>query len=200
LYNLLAAELKLYIAPVQLLSDVLGRAVKRLSDKGGDQFAVFSSIAGHRRETYMASTSVVIDDVLLLCGSTHLWRRGLSFDSSLAAGLFDEAVENGRSAVVRAARRRLMANALGLEDEDLVPEAPEDCLRAIQDLNAIGGLHRVKADILKHTPHASDDEMDIWNPDGFLPATDSEFWNAYFAQLIANFPQADFANNFRDPL
>ena len=75
-----------------------------------------------------------------------------------------------------------------------------DSLRAIQDLNAIGGLHRVNADILSHIPHASDDEMNIWNPDGFLPNTDSEFWNAYFAQLIANFPQADFSNNFRDPL
>ncbi len=159
-------------------------ALKKLQDKAPDRVVLFSPTAGSGRRMHMASTTVIVDDALMLTGSTHLWRRGLTFDSSLAVGLFDENVAFGRPAAVRTARLQLVANALGLPTE-LVPEDAEDCLTAIQQMNDSGGLIRVKAGVYNAKPHTiSSGDMDIWNPDG-TPGIVSD-WFVFLAALSGN--------------
>ncbi len=130
-------------------------ALKSLLDAAPDSVVLFTPTAGPGRPLHMASTTTVVDDVWLLTGSTHLWRRGLSFDSSLAVALFDEATARGRPAALRQARRQLIGDAMAQ-------------LRAtITRLNLAGGLQRVQPNVY---PAASDPtsatDLLVWNPDG----------------------------------
>ncbi len=60
-----------------------------------------------------AAAAAIVDDAYALTGTTHLWRRGLSFDSPFAATVFDEALTPGRPADLVGFRRRLLAGRLG---------------------------------------------------------------------------------------
>jgi len=141
-------------------------ALNTLKSAGGDRVALFSPIAGPGRKGHLAATSIVVDDAILMTGTAHLWRRGLTYDSALSVGLFDETVANGRPAAVRAARMQFMADALGLPVAFL-PEDPEDCLAAIAKLNQTGGGNRVRPNAY---PAKADTtsvvDLALWNPDG----------------------------------
>ena len=76
----------------QCLLDAITAARSALASR----FVVFSPGVGAGRALRFASTSVVIDDAYALVGTTHLSRRGLSWDSSLAAAVFDENLTDGR--------------------------------------------------------------------------------------------------------
>jgi hypothetical protein len=71
------------------------------------RIAAFSPGAGPGRTLRLASTTLIVDDAYALTGTTHVWRRGLSFDASLAAAVFDETLDDGRPAEVRRFRRAL---------------------------------------------------------------------------------------------
>jgi hypothetical protein len=139
----------------------------------------------------MAATTIIVDDVYALTGSTHLWRRGLTFDSSVAVALFDENVSDGRSTALRNARRQLFADRLGL-DIALVPDDPADMLDSVRATNEAGGLLRVRPDAF---PAADDPtnatELSIWNPDG-KPGAVSD-WFLFFGALAGDV--ADDVNN-----
>jgi hypothetical protein len=144
----------------------IGAALKALRDAAPASVALFTPTAGSGRPLHMASTTAIVDDALLLTGSTHLWRRGLSFDSSLAVAMFDEAVARGRPNAVRAARRQLLADRLAIPPA-LVPDDPRGLCAALLRLNAGGGLMRVVPDAY---PAADDPttaaDLAVWNPDG----------------------------------
>lgn len=160
----------------------INEALKALSDANAERLALVTPIAGPGRPWHLAASAVVVDDVWLAMGSTHLWRRGLTFDSSLAATLFDENVTLGRPAAVRAARLQLMANSLGVA-VNLVPDDPEDCLEAMQQLVKGSGLGRVKPNVFVPAQNDTTDvERSIWNPDG-RPDTFST-WFGFFNDLI----------------
>lgn len=156
-------------------------ALKELQDAAKDQVELFTPTAGSGRRLHMAATTVIVDDVVAITGTTHLWRRGLSFDSSFAMALFDENVVDGRPGAVRAARRQLFVDRLGLA-ANLVPDDPADMLATVRRLNAGGGLQRVKPNVY---PAAADTtsttDRDIWNPDG-RPGGVSD-WFLFFAGL-----------------
>ena len=141
-------------------------ALKSLLDAAPDSVVLFTPIAGPGRPLHMASTTVVVDDVWLLTGSTHLWRRGLSFDSSLAVALFDETTVRGRPAALRQARRQLVADRLGV-DISLIGDDMAQLRATINRLNLAGGLQRVQPNVY---PAAADTtstaDLQIWNPDG----------------------------------
>lgn len=141
-------------------------ALKTLLDAAPGNVVLFTPTAGPGRPLHMASTTVVVDDVWLLTGSTHLWRRGLSFDSSLAVALFDENTARGRPAALRRARRQLIADRLGV-DVSLVGDDMAQLRATIQRLNLAGGLQRVQPNVY---PAAADTttttDQQIWNPDG----------------------------------
>jgi hypothetical protein len=102
-----------------------------------ERAVVFAPSAGPRRNLRLAATTVIVDDVYALTGTTHLWRRGLSFDSSMAVALFDESLSRGRSREIRRFRRALIGGRLGLATT-LVPDDPAELVRSIQMLLARG--------------------------------------------------------------
>ena len=141
-------------------------ALKMLLDAAPGNVVLFTPTAGPGRALYMASTTVVVDDAWLLTGSTHLWRRGLTFDSSLAVALFDETTARGRPMALRQARRQLIADRLGV-DVSLIGDDMAQLRATIHRLNLVGGLQRVQPSVY---PAAADTtsatDLQIWNPDG----------------------------------
>ena len=120
------------------LLDALGELARAL---GEDRFAVFYPAAHTGRSTRLSSTSVIVDDAYALTGTTHLWRRGLCFDSSVAAAAFDERLDHGRPQAIRAFRRRLVAGRLGVSLAQL-PDDPVELVRAVNTL-VTGGSGRL---------------------------------------------------------
>ena len=172
----------------------IASAMKTLEAALGKRAVLFSPKAGPGRPTYMASTSIVVDDAILISGTAHLWRRGLSFDSALSVGLFDENVTFGRPTAVRTARRQLMANALGLA-LNLVPDDPADFLSGIAQLNDTGGMQRVKPGVyLPKDDLTTTTDLDIWNPDGGAAAATS--WLSWFGALTGG-AATEFNNAIR---
>jgi hypothetical protein len=166
-------------------------SLKALQDAAPNQVVLFTPTAGPGRPLHMASTTVVVDDVWMLTGSTHLWRRGMSFDSSLAVVLFDENVVRGRPTAIRQARRQLMADRLGV-DISLIGDDMAQLRDTVQRLNLSGGLQRVQPNVY---PAAADStssaDLDVWNPDG-RPGGSSG-WLLFLGSLAGN--AADEVNN-----
>lgn len=140
-------------------------AVDAIRAAAPDRFALFSPGAGADRAVRFASTSVVIDDAFALTGTTHLWRRGLTWDSSLAAAVFDERVIDGRPQDVRAFRIQLLADRLGIP-VNRVPDDPAELVRAIRELDARGSNRLSATPILRPTETPPNGDIDAWNADG----------------------------------
>jgi hypothetical protein len=140
-------------------------ALDAMRAAAGDRVAVFSPGAGAGRAVRLATTTVVVDDVLAITGTTHLWRRGLTWDSSLAAAVFDERVTDGRSSEVRAFRLQLLADRLGLPSTRIPLDAAE-LVRAIRDFDERGSVRRSATAIIKPETPVTTGDQDTWNPDG----------------------------------
>jgi hypothetical protein len=164
-------------------------AVGNLLAVAPDRVALFHPVGFPGRTAFVRTTTVVVDDMWCLTGAAHWRRRGMTFDGSAAIASFDRQIENGYSRNVRAFRRALMANRLGVPTP--VGSATADWLRLghpqsafelISDWLSEGGLGRIQrlwpgpADttILP----ASDDTAD---PDG----TSGSNFVTVFANLIA---------------
>ena len=167
-------------------------ALHALTSAAADRVVLFSPIAAPGRKLHLASTLVAVDDAVLITGTAHLWRRGLTFDSALSVALFDDTLAEGRPAVVNAARRGVMEQMLGLRT-GLLPHAAQDCLAALQALNLGGGFGRVSpaayppvADTVTAGDHS------VWNPDGTPPAD----WATLLAALTGG-AQAEVSNAIR---
>jgi hypothetical protein len=138
--------------------------------------AVISPSAGPARTLKLATTAVIVDDAWAMVGTTHLWRRGLSFDSSFAVSVFDDRLENGRPQEILAFRRQLCADRLGVSLAE-VPDDPADLVAAARALVARGGFGRLAAERLRPpVPEATTaagafTEVDVWNPDGSASAS-----------------------------
>jgi hypothetical protein len=154
-------------APMGRVRDaLLIEAVEALRAQDAERVAVFSPSAGPGRTLRLASTTVIVDDAYALTGTTHLWRRGLGFDSSLAVAVFDEQLDGGRPAEVRQFRRELIASRLGLP-VSLVPDDPAELVDAVRALGERGGGGRLTTDaIIAPDPTPTDTDRDIWNRDG----------------------------------
>ncbi len=141
-------------------------ALAALRAAAGERLAVFNPSTGPGRSLHLDATSVLVDDAWALTGGTHLWRRGLSFDASLAVAVFDERLTAGRPAEVVAFRRALVAGRLGLPPE-LLPEDPGELVRAVRLLSERGGGLRLSpATLTAPDPMPSDLDVQVWNPDG----------------------------------
>ena len=80
--------------------------------------------------------------------------------------MFDERLTNGRPAEVVAFRRALIAGRLGLS-LPLLPEDPEQLVRAVGQLSARGGGLRFAPEAIEvPDPVPSDADVRAWNPDG----------------------------------
>ncbi|MGB1278159.1 MAG: hypothetical protein ACPG77_20600, partial [Nannocystaceae bacterium] len=107
-------------------NDLLAQALATLSGGGRDaRIAHFHPSAGPGRSLRLATTTVVVDDCYVVSGTTHLWRRGLSFDSSYAVALTDDQFFDGRSHELHSFRRQLLADRLGLLEAQLPQDSQE---------------------------------------------------------------------------
>jgi hypothetical protein len=138
--------------------------------------AVFSPSAGPGRSLKLATTAVIVDDAWAMVGTTHLWRRGLSYDSSYAVTVFDDRLEAGRPQEVLRFRRQLCADRLGVA----LAQVPDDAAALVDGVRALvtrGGFGRLVADPIRppqDEPTTLDAsatfiEADVWNPDGSPP-------------------------------
>ena len=144
------------------------RALADLSEAAGERLVVFSPGAGPFSHVRMASTVVVVDDVWAMVGNTHLWRRGLSFDASLAVAVFDEANRFGRGAAVSAFRTQLAADRLGVANTQ-VPLVGHEFVATLRRLAEGGGAGRLSSGAIVPSPGAgapSSDDSALWNTDG----------------------------------
>ena len=167
-------------------------ALRRLTEAGPDRVVLFSPIAGPGRRLHLASTTICIDDAMLISGTAHLWRRGLTFDSAVSVALFDDTLDEGRPLVVNAARRALMEQMLGLR-AGLLPRQAQDCVAALIALNLDGGFGRVQPaayPVAEDSVTAGDHA--VWNPDGTPPAD----WATLLAALTAS-AQTEVSNAIR---
>lgn len=162
----------------------LADAIDSMRSSRGERFAVFSPGVGGGRALRLASTSVVVDDVLAFTGSTHLTRRGLSWDSSLAAAVFDERLTDGRPVDVRAFRIQLMADRLGIPATRL-PADPAELVQAIRTLDARGSSKLSATQIRRPATAPANADIDIWNPDGSRSGLSLASVAALFSAAVA---------------
>ncbi len=119
-----------------------------------DRVALFHPVGFPGRTAFIRTTSVIVDDVWCLVGSTHFRRRGMTFDGSSAIASFDRQFEHGYSRNVREYRRALMAAKLRVAAPVAGVAPTGDWLRLgrpasafdlVADLLAQGGLGRIQS-------------------------------------------------------
>ncbi|MET0251703.1 MAG: hypothetical protein ABW203_05940, partial [Novosphingobium sp.] len=151
-------------------------AINILLGAGAARVAAFHPRGFPGRWAQVRTTSVIVDDVWCLTGATHIRRRGMTFDGSVAVASFDRAMDRGYSTKVRDYRRQLMAAKLQVAPTDAAglptPEwlrlqSPAAAFDLIQDLVIQGGLGKLAPLWLGPTDNTviaqSDDVAD---PDG----------------------------------
>ncbi len=161
-------------------------ALATLTSEQRSRVCLFTAVTGPGRSLLIDATTVVVDDAWAMTGGTHLWRRGLGYDGSLAVSVFDERLNDGRPAEIVALRRGLVAGRLGIP-VSMLPEDPDDLLDAVARLAAAGGGLRLSPSVLTPpdpVPTATD--VSVWNPDG-SPVTgfDPLAWIASFSTYVA---------------
>jgi len=188
--------------PVHLMPGLPSR-LARLRDEliaklesASPRLVVFSPAAGPGRSVRLASTTLIVDDVYALTGTTHLSRRGLTFDASVAVAAFDEQLVGDCAREVRDFRRALMAGRLGL-DLALLPDEPPALFDAIRRLVDTGGHRRLIVEPYQ-VPDAPTGNVtaDAWNPDG-SPGTSFDVL-VRFATLLTSI-QSEFEEELPTP-
>jgi hypothetical protein len=127
-------------------------AVDILTTEDRTRVAAFQPIGFPGRPTLVRSTVVLVDDVFALVGTSHLRRRGMTFDGGVDVASMDRALnDRGVSAGVARFRQELMATRLGIT----IPTGPanttalwtrlaepDSAFYVLADLLAGGGLGR----------------------------------------------------------
>ena len=129
----------------QLLDDLIGVDPKRV--------AAFHPFGFPGRAPAIRTTTVIVDDVYCLSGTSHFRRRGMTFDGALDIANFDRALAEGYSKGIADFRRRLLAEKLGLVNATTVAAAtalwlrlgsPEGMFDVVRELLAEGGAGRLQ--------------------------------------------------------
>ena len=159
-------------------------AVDAVRNAAPDRFAVFSPGVSAGRALRFTSTSVVVDDAIAITGSTHLTRRGLSWDSSLAAAVFDEQIRDSRPQDVINFRTQLLADRLGIPATRL-PSDPAELVKAVRDLDARGSERLSTTPIVRPATTPSNGDIDAFNPDGSASGLTLTSVATLFAAMVA---------------
>ena len=167
----------------RIRADGLKSALAGFAAAAPGRFASFCPSAGAGRSLRLATTAVIVDDVFALLGSTHLSRRGLSFDSSLSVAVFDEQCERGRGQALANLRRQLVGARLGLP-ATLVPDEGAALVRAVTDLTRRGNFRLTLATLPAADPPVTSADRDLWNRDG-TPRPDPADLVTWLTQLSA---------------
>lgn len=100
-----------------------------------ERAVVFSPLGSGRRGLDIASTTLIVDDVVAFVGSTDFSRRGLTFDSSTMVGVVDDVVDGHVSPEIRTFRMNLLADRLG-EPRDAIPRDGRTATRMVAEMLA----------------------------------------------------------------
>ena len=101
---------------------ILALPTANVADPVGNRVVAFHPVGFPGRPSRLESTTVIVDDVWALVGSSTLRRRGLTFDGSTDLVLTGQDLVEGRSPAIAALRRSLQASRLGIPVP--VPVAP----------------------------------------------------------------------------
>lgn len=129
---------------------VRNEAVALLEGAGGTvdgrkRFVAFHPIGFPGRPLQIRTTTVVVDDVWCLSGTSTFSRRGLTFDGANDVVLVDRTLDRGAGRAIRAHRRALMAQHLGVAPPPNSASTPAaDWVR----LASSSGAHAAFADVL----------------------------------------------------
>jgi hypothetical protein len=93
---------------------MLGLSTANVADAVGNRVVAFHPrrLPGPSQPT--RTTTVIVDDVWALVGSSTFRRRGLTFDGGTDVVVTDQNLVEGRSPTIAALRRSLQANRLGI--------------------------------------------------------------------------------------
>lgn len=166
-------------------------AVQMLNDIDPERVAVFHPRGFPGRPARLRTTSVIVDDCWAMVGTSHLRRRGMTFDGAADIVSMPYDMSGGRATNLASFRRELMARKLGLEPTRSADRSGAEwarlwdmgaAFRTIRDLLDQGGAGRVMPlwagpddnAILPATP-------DMADPDG----SDGATFFATFASLLA---------------
>ena len=126
-------------------------AIQQLIAQAPNRVAAFHPIGFPGRSAAIRSTVTIVDDVWCMVGTSHLRRRGVTFDGAVDIVSFDREISRGYASQITGFRRALMAAKLGVEAPTLPSNAsslwiqlaqPESAFRAIRNLLQQGGLGR----------------------------------------------------------
>ena len=140
-------------------------AIDALTTAHRTRVAAFHPAGFPGRTAFIRSTTVVVDDVWALVGTSHLRRRGMTFDGACDVASVDRNLDDrGASRAIRAFRRQLMATRLGLP----VPASPAGASAMWTRLATGEGAFDVLADLL--SAGGLGDRLPVWAG----PPTDTE--------------------------
>jgi hypothetical protein len=173
---------------------ILGLPTANVADAVGNRVVAFHPVGFPGRPSRLESTTVIVDDVWAMIGSSALRRRGLTFDGGTDLAFTDQELVEGRSARIAGLRRSLQAARLGLAVPTSagtgVPPLPSssyirlaDGVEAFHEIREVlrgGGLGKITRlspeEPVGRPPTTPTPDRDVVNPD-------SESYN--FAQTLA---------------
>jgi hypothetical protein len=121
-------------------------ALEQLSAAAPNRVAAFHPIGFPGRPTYVRSTVVLVDDSYAVVGTSHLRRRGMTFDGGVDVASIDRALDGrGASASIARFRQRLLASRLGVA----VPQTPAESSALWTRLAEPASTFDVIADLLR---------------------------------------------------
>lgn len=115
--------------------------------------AAFHPIGFPGRSAVIRTTTVIVDDVWSMVGTSHLRRRGMTFDGGVDVASIDRQITAGYSAGIAAFRRQLMAAKLGVPTPAGPAQSsplwirlarPDGAFDVVADLLMQGGLGRIQ--------------------------------------------------------
>ncbi|MGD1859189.1 MAG: hypothetical protein ACFB0E_04370 [Leptolyngbyaceae cyanobacterium] len=160
-----------------------------------DRVAAFHPVGFPGRSTAIRSTTIIVDDIWCIVGTSHLRRRGMTFDGGVDVVSFDREVVNGYSSQIARFRQLLMATKLGVTEPTQPSNTsalwvrlawPESAFDVVADLLRQGGLGRCNPIWAGPTEMADDfiaTELNLADPDG-VDVDNASFLNLLINQLI----------------
>jgi hypothetical protein len=143
-----------------------------------DRVVAFHPMGFPGRRSRIEATTIIIDDVWLMVGSSTLRRRGLTFDGGSDVVLTDTQVLDGASPQIAAFRRRILSKRLGISrhvDSELgiMPDASHvrlndgvESFYLIREMLRAGGLGRIEHLSPGQMPGITPSRIDVANPEG----------------------------------
>ncbi|QLH06020.1 hypothetical protein [Nitrosopumilus ureiphilus] len=153
--------------------EIKDRTMKMNSLNHQEQVVAFHPIGFPGKFSSLETTTIIVDDLWMLVGSSTFRRRGLTFDGSSDIVLTDTQIENGRSSSICSFRKKLLSSRLGIDDSSSNLVRLHDGVESfyvIREMLVAGGLGKIKR-FWKSEPDSATNDY-LLNPDGQLISPD----------------------------